>query len=536
MDHLLERIEKLIDIGIALSAESNIARLLEMILLGAKEITNADGGTLYSVQENQAVKMEILRTDSLNFAMGGTTGTAIPFAPIPLYGADGQPNHHNVVTHAVLNDCTINIPDAYSAAGFDFTGTREFDRKTGYRSTSFLTVPLKNHEGDIIGVLQLLNAQNDAGQVIPFSAEAQRLTEALASQAAVALTNRRLIEDLKHLFESFIKLIADAIDEKSPYTGGHCRRVPVITMLLADAVAKVQDGPLRDFTMSEDDRYELEMAAWLHDCGKVTTPEYVVDKSTKLETIYDRIHEVDARFEILKRDAEIALLRKRAEHPTQADLLLKEYQDTVRQLEDDRDFIHRSNQGGEFMRPEDQARIEALARRTWIDATGAVRPLLTEDEVRNLNIAKGTLTDDERQVINNHIVATINMLEALPFPKHLKRVPEFAGGHHERIDGRGYPRGLTREQMSVQARIMAIADVFEALTARDRPYKPGKKLSETLRIMACMKQDGHLDPDLLDVFIKERVFQQYAEQYLDPEQVDAVDISRLPGYENTGTR
>jgi HD-GYP domain-containing protein (c-di-GMP phosphodiesterase class II) len=156
--------------------------------------------------------------------------------------------------------------------------------------------------------------------------------------------------------------------------------------------------------------------------------------------------------------------------------------------------------------------------------------------VRNLNIAKGTLTDDERQVINNHIVATINMLEALPFPKHLKRVPEFAGGHHERIDGRGYPRGLTREQMSVQARIMAIADVFEALTARDRPYKPGKKLSETLRIMACMKQDGHLDPDLLDVFIKERVFQQYAEQYLDPEQVDAVDISRLPGYENTGTR
>jgi len=536
MDHLLERIEKLIDIGIALSAESNIAHLLEMILLGAKDITNADGGTLYSVQDGEAVKMEILRTDSLDFAMGGTTGTAIPFAPIPLYSADGQPNHHNVVTHAVLNDCTINIPDAYSAEGFDFTGTREFDHKTGYRSTSFLTVPLKNHEGDIIGVLQLLNAQNDAGKVIPFSPEAQRLTEALASQAAVALTNRRLIEDLKHLFESFIKLIADAIDEKSPYTGGHCRRVPVITMLLADAVAKVKDGPLRDFAMSADDRYELEMAAWLHDCGKVTTPEYVVDKSTKLETIYDRIHEVDVRFELLRRDAEIAMLRKRQDAPTQADLLLKDYQDTVCRLEDDRDFIHRANQGGEFMRPEDQARVEAIAQRTWIDATGAVRPLLSEDEMRNLNIAKGTLTDDERQVINNHIVATINMLEALPFPKHLRRVPEFAGGHHERIDGHGYPRGLTRDQMSVQARIMAIADVFEALTARDRPYKPGKKLSDTLRIMAFMKQDGHLDPDLLDVFIKERVFQQYADQYLDPEQVDTVDITRLPGYENTSTR
>lgn len=536
MDHPLERIEKLIDIGIALSAESNIARLLEMILLGAKEITNADGGTLYSVQEGQAVKMEILRTDSLNFAMGGTTGTEIPFPPIPLYGADGQPNHHNVVTHAVLNDCTINIPDAYNAAGFDFTGTREFDRNTGYRSTSFLTVPLKNHEGDIIGVLQLLNAQDDGGRVIPFSAEAQRLTEALASQAAVALTNRRLIEDLKHLFESFIKLIADAIDEKSPYTGGHCRRVPVITMLLADAAAKVQDGPLRDFTMNEADRYELEMAAWLHDCGKVTTPEYVVDKSTKLETIYDRIHEVDARFEILRRDAEIAMLRRGQENPTQTAVLLKDYQDAVRQLEDDRDFIHRANQGGEFMRPEDQARIEAIARRTWSDATGAVHPLLTADEVRNLSIAKGTLTDDERQVINNHIVATINMLEALPFPKHLRRVPEFAGGHHERVDGRGYPRGLTREQMSVQARIMAIADVFEALTARDRPYKPGKKLSEALHIMALMKQEGHLDPDLFDVFLRERVYQRYAEQYLDPEQVDAVDIAQLPGYENTDAK
>ncbi|PKM42905.1 MAG: phosphohydrolase [Gammaproteobacteria bacterium HGW-Gammaproteobacteria-1] len=529
-EHLLERIEKLIDIGIALSAESSIARLLEKILLGAKEITNADGGTLYSVQENQSVKMEILRTDSLNFAMGGTTDADIPFAPIPLYGSDGRPNHRNVVTHAVLNDCTINIPDAYGAEGFDFAGTREFDRTTGYRSTSFLTVPLKNHEGDIIGVLQLLNAQDDAGKVVPFSAEAQRMTEALASQAAVALTNRRLIADLQQLFESFIKLIADAIDEKSPYTGGHCRRVPVITMLLADAVAKVTDGPLRDFSMSEADRYELEVAAWLHDCGKVTTPEYVVDKSTKLETIYDRVHEVDARFEILRRDAEIALLRRRLDNPAQADQLLKEYQDTVRQLEDDRDFIHRSNQGGEFMRPEDQARVEAVGRRTWIDAAGAVKPLLTDNEIRNLNIAKGTLTDDERQVINNHIVATINMLEALSFPKHLKRVPEFAGGHHERSDGHGYPRGLSREQMSVQARIMAIADVFEALTARDRPYKPGKKLSDTLRIMAHMKLDGHLDPDLFDVFIREGVYQQYASQYLDPEQIDHVDITQLPGF------
>ncbi len=533
---ILERIEKLIDIGIALSAERNIARLLEMILLGAKTITNADGGTLYSVQDGKAVKMEIIRTDSLNFAMGGTTGETIPFAPIPLYGSDGEPNLHNVVTQAVLNQRTINIPDAYSAEGFDFSGTREFDRKTGYRSTSFLTVPMKNHEGDIIGVLQLLNAQDPTdGSVVPFSREAERLAQALASQAAIALTNRRLIDDLKQLFESLIKLIADAIDEKSPYTGGHCRRVPVITMLLADAAARVERGPLAGFGMNEDDRYELEVAAWLHDCGKITTPEYVVDKSTKLETIYDRIHEVDTRFELLKRDAEIAMLRQRLEG-SDAAAALKAYQDTVSQLDEDRDFIRRANKGGEFMRPEDQARVEAIGQRTWVDSAGQVRPLLTEDEIRNLNIAKGTLTDDERQVINNHIVATINMLEALPFPKHLRRVAEFAGGHHERMDGHGYPRGLTREQMSVQARIMAIADIFEALTAKDRPYKPGKKLSDTLRIMAYMKLDGHIDPDLFDVFVREGVYQQYAEKFLDPDQIDAVDIGQLPGYaDRTGT-
>jgi len=300
-------------------------------------------------------------------------------------------------------------------------------------------------------------------------------------------------------------------------------------MLLADAAARVQQGGLATFAMNDDDRYELEVAAWLHDCGKITTPEYVVDKSTKLETIYDRIHEVDARFELLKRDAEIAMLRQRLEG-TDAAAALKAYQDTLSQLDEDRDFIRRANQGGEFMREEDQARIEAIGKRTWIDSSGQVRPLLTEDEIRNLNIAKGTLTDDERQVINNHIVATIKMLEALPFPKHLRRVAEFAGGHHERMDGRGYPRGLTRDQMSVQARIMAIADIFEALTAKDRPYKPGKKLSDTLRIMAFMTQDGHIDPDLFDVFIREGVYQQYADKYLDPEQIDAVDITQLPGY------
>lgn len=530
--HLLQRIEKLTEIGIALSAESDTQRLLEMILIGAKTLTNADGGTLYSVQDDNTVKMEIVRTDSLNFAMGGTTGKAIPFEPIPLYDQKGKPNQEMVVTYAVLNDTTVNIPDAYNADGFDFSGTQKFDRSTGYRSTSFLTVPLKNHEGDIIGVLQLLNARDEeSGDIIAFDEEAQHLTESLASQAAIALTNRRLINDLNTLLESLIQLIATAIDEKSPYTGGHCKRVPVLTMMLADAASRATKGPLKEFVMSDEDRYELEIAAWLHDCGKITTPEYVVDKATKLETIHDRIHNVETRFELLKRDAEIAMLKKKLValekgEPVDELTLQQEFHDSVGQLEQELEFLQRCNKGSEFMSAEDKQRVQQIASRRWT-FQGDELPLLTDNEIDNLTVEKGTLTADERKIINSHIDATISMLEALPFPKHLKNVPEYAGGHHEKMDGTGYPLGLTREEMSVQARVMAIADIFEALTARDRPYKEGKKLSEAIHILTQMKRNAHIDPDLFDIFIQERIYEEYAQRYLHQEQIDLIDLAKL---------
>jgi HD-GYP domain-containing protein (c-di-GMP phosphodiesterase class II) len=531
---LIECIEKLTEIGIALSAEKDTPRLLEMILLGAKELTNADGGTLYSVQEDRTVKMEIMRTDSLDFAMGGTTGKKIPFPPIPLYDEQGNPNLHMVVTNAVLNDTTINIPDAYNAEGFDFSGTRQFDANTGYRSKSFLTVPLKDHEGEIIGVLQLLNARDfDTGEIIPFDEEAERLAGSLASQVAISLTNRRLIADLKLLLESLIHLIATAIDEKSPYTGGHCKRVPILTLMLADAANRASEGAFKDFSMSEDERYELEIAAWLHDCGKITTPEYVVDKSTKLETIYDRIETIDTRYEVLKRDAEIALLKQKLAAREKGEAideqaLEQEYRENLRQLDDELDYLHLNNLGGEIMSEENKEKIAWISQRRWRH-NGEMVPLLSDNEVYNLSIDKGTLTPEEREVINNHITATIKMLEALPFPRHLKHVPEYAGGHHEKMDGSGYPRGLKREQMSVQARIMAIADIFEALTAKDRPYKPGKKLSESLRILGRLKEEHHIDPDLFKLFITERIYEKYAQQYLDRSQLDEVDLKRIPG-------
>jgi HD-GYP domain-containing protein (c-di-GMP phosphodiesterase class II) len=521
-DDLGQRLEQLNAIGASLSAERDIDRLLEAILAAAKTITRADGGTLYRVTEERTLRFEIVRTSSLKYYLGGTSGNPVPFYPIQLY-KDGKPNHGMVAAYAALTGETVNIADAYSAEGFDFSGTRAFDSKTGYRSKSFLTVPMRNHEREIIGVLQLINARDPAsGEIVEFSASDQRLAESLASQAAIALTNRMLINQLEHLFESFIQLINTAIDEKSPYTGGHCQRVPVLTMLLAEAVNDTREGPLSDFHMTDKDRYELKIAGLLHDCGKVTTPVHVVDKATKLQALFDRIHLVDTRFEVLKRDVEIEFLKKQI---TEAQL-----RDRLRELEDDRRLLHACNIGGERMRDEDIERVRRVARRRWRDAAGREADFLTEDEVENLTIRAGTLTEGERKIINHHIVATIRMLEALPWPRHLTNVPEYAGGHHERMDGKGYPRGLTREQMSVQARCMGIADIFEALTAKDRPYKKGKSLSESLEILGRMKENGHVDPDLFDVFVRKGVYRKYAEMFLDPEQIDVVDERRIPGY------
>jgi HD-GYP domain-containing protein (c-di-GMP phosphodiesterase class II) len=524
-DDLVQRLEQLNAIGASLSAERDIDRLLEAILTAAKSITRADGGTLYRLTEEGTLRFEILRTSSLKYYLGGTTGNAVPFYPIHLMGKDGKPNHSMVAAYAALTGKTVNIADAYTADGFDFTGTRNFDKKTGYRSKSFLTVPMANHDREIIGVLQLINAQDPkTGEIVPFSPADQRLAESLASQAAIALTNRMLINQLEHLFESFIAMINSAIDEKSPYTGAHCQRVPALTMMLAEAVNETREGPLSDFHMNDKDRYELKIAGLLHDCGKVTTPVHVVDKATKLQGIYDRIHLLDTRFEILKRDAEIAMLKDGTQ---EARARLREQ---LRQIEEDRMFLRAANIGGERMRDEDIERVKRIAGYRWTDTSGHEALFLTDDELKNLTIRAGTLTAEERQVINHHIVATNRMLEALPWPKHLKNVPEYAGGHHERMDGKGYPKGLTGAQMSVQARVMGIADIFEALTAKDRPYKKGKTLSESLEILGRMSLNGHVDPELFDVFVRRRIYLRYAEMFLDKEQIDDVDAARIPGY------
>ncbi len=532
-----ELIEKLNEIGIALSAEKNTPKLLEMILKGTKAILNADGGTLYlATEDKRHLQFEIIINDSLGIMMGAKLGDPIPFDPLPLYDQDSEPNNTMVAAHAALYKKTINIPDAYIAEGFDFSGTRAFDIRMGYRSQSFLTLPMLNHENELIGVLQLINAKDPhSKQIIEFSRISQRIAESLASQAAIALTNNKLVAQFRGLFESFINLMSEAIDKKSPYNGAHCRRVPTLTMMIADAACKADYGIFQDFDLDEEELYELKIAGLLHDCGKVTTPVHVIDKATKLETIFDRIHLVNTRFEILKRDAEVTFLHQKIAAIESGNLsiipdLEASLNQKIAQYASDQDFLKVCNIGGEFMRDEYKERLQQIGKYRWIDPKGVETNFLTDDELYNLNVARGTLTAEERKIINDHIVVTIEMLQQLPYPRNLRRVPEYAGGHHERMDGKGYPKGLTRDQMSLPARMMGIADIFEALSAKDRPYKKGKTLTECLQILGKMSLDNHIDPDLFDLFISAKVYLQYANEYLDPDQIDEVDELKIPGY------
>jgi HD-GYP domain-containing protein (c-di-GMP phosphodiesterase class II) len=481
------RIQELVKIGMALSAEKNLDRLLEMIVREARRFTNADGGTLYIKNDRDELEFMIVQNDSLKIERGGATLQSPSNWPaIPLHREDGSENHRNVSAHCALRGRAVNISDVYGA-DFDFQGTRDFDLRTGYRSRSMLLVPMRGHENEVIGVLQLLNARDRrTGKVIGFDDHEIADITSLASQAAIAVTNVRLVGDLERLLDAFLRSIAAAIDEKSPYTGGHVANVAELTVQIAGAINRTTEGPLAGSGFSEEELAELKMAAWMHDIGKVTTPEYVVDKATKLQTICDRIELIKTRLEIIGRDGEIARL-KGEEGAVGPD-----------ELSEIAAFLAEVNNGSEFLSDEKVERIRKIAGLEY-EMGGRRRPLLSEDELENLTIRKGTLNARERALINNHVALSLRMLEKLPFPRKLSRVPEFAGMHHERLDGSGYPRGLTAAEIPLQARILAVADVFEALTAADRPYSPGRKLSEAMRILGVMVEERHLDGEVCDL-------------------------------------
>jgi len=532
---LAQRLDELTTLSKALSERVDPEALAEQILLAAQRLTGADGGTLFRVNDaGDALTFSIIRNTSLAIAMGGTTGTPPDLEPVPLTDNHGTPNHRHLASYVALTGETISVRDAYAEARFDLSGTKRFDAITGYRSQSLLAVALPNNEGEIIGVLELINATNPiSGEVSAFSAEDCRFAEALASQSAVVLTQQELIGQQRQLFEGLIRLIAEAIDEKSEHTGRHCQRVPPLTMMIADAAHGADETPFEDFHMGPDQRHQLEVAAWLHDCGKVATPDRVMDKATKLHGMHDRIQEIATRFEVVKRDIELEAVRERlaaCEQGRSPATSATETSVSERLAEADADcaFLVWANRGGEWMAEADQARVERMAQAyTWRDSQGEQRALLDEAERRDLCISRGTLNDEEKAIMKNHVQLTLDMLRSLPYPKHLRRVPEIAGGHHERMDGGGYPRGLVGDQNPVEARMMVIADVFEALTAPTRPYKRPNTLSEALEIMARMNADHHFDPELFDLFIRDRVYQRFAREYLDPSQIDAVDEDRI---------
>lgn len=531
LTQLRTRLDQLTEVGRSLARLRDSERLLEQLLQAAIRLANSDGGTLYRLSKDEAaLEFHVAINKSLNLHVGGSSGKQVNLPPLMLYDAQGQPNLKSAAAFSAIKKQSIVIRDAYDAqetAGFDLTGARAFDAANGYHTKSLLVIPLLNFEHDLMGVLQLINATDASGNLVSFSSEDQLIVEAVAAQAGIALENELLLAQMEALFLGFIELLNSAIDAKSQHTSGHCRRVPEITMMLADAAHIHDEGALADFQMSPRDRRELHFAGLLHDCGKVTTPVHVMDKSTKLQTLFDRVALVDTRFEILLRDARIEMLQAMVDGKDAAQARAR-FEATCARIEEDRNFVARANIGGESMRAEDIARVLQLAELRY-EHRGVTRHFLDDDERDNLCIRYGTLTEAERTIINDHIVLTIKMLRSLPWPRDLRNVPEYAGGHHERMDGKGYPNKLLGSQMSWQARMMAIADVFEALTASDRPYKPAKKISETMGIMLKMATSGHLDPDLMRVFIAHEVYLDCARKYLAPELIDDIDKVAMLG-------
>ena len=569
MGKMKDTLSSFLDITASLSAETRFDALLRRVLRETVDLSEASCGLLY-LRDSDTGRLE----------------------PHGLFINDQQHSleEHRIPTYEPGGDIPQWIRQP-AEGGASMVTALGFDQADGLQSllhtldsprVYVLSTGLHNRQGDTQGVLVLLHADSgDPADLAMLGPQRIAYVEAVSGVAALCIESQRLLEQQKKLLDAFIQLIAGAIDAKSPYTGGHCQRVPELTQMLARAAADSDEAPFRDYRPSDEDWETLHIAAWLHDCGKVTTPEYVVDKATKLETLYDRIHEVRMRFEVLKRDAWIGYWQGVATGGSAA-VLAALRDETLAALDDEFAFVARCNLGSEAMADADQERLKAIAARTWTrtldDRLGVSweenqrqsrspnpelpvqEPLLADKpehlferpageviaadnpwgfklevpvykhnrgELYNLGIARGTLTAEERYIINNHIVQTILMLDHLPFPRHLSKVAEIAGGHHEKMDGSGYPKRLRREEMSLPARMMAIADIFEALTAVDRPYKKGKTLTESLNIMAGMCRGAHVDPDLFGLFVRSGIPQLYAERYLRPDQCDTVDTAAI---------
>ncbi|GAX86958.1 conserved hypothetical protein [Lebetimonas natsushimae] len=482
-----------------LYSENNPINILEKIITYARKITNADGGTIYlKTEDDQYLKFKIIQNDTLNIKEKENT----IWPKIPLY-VNGKENKKMVASLCALTGRIIHIEDVYNDREFDFEGTKKFDKKNNYLSKSMLVIPLRGHNKDIIGVLQLINKKYD-DKIIAFDQNDEKIVELLASIAAISLTKDKLIKDFEKLFTSFIKTIGIAIDKKSKYTSKHVQRVAKLSIMIANAIEKEKIK-----TYPKDELKMIEIAGWLHDIGKIAIPEQIMDKAAKLEKTIDRIEIIKYKFELLKKEYYIQLLEKK--------LSKKEYEKLIKKADNDFEFLKEINKGCEWMDDEKLNRLKEIAK-IKIDNEN----LLNKDELKNLSIRKGTLTDEERKIIQSHAEIGLNMLQNLHFPKKYKKLPDIAANHHEKLNGKGYPRGLSAKDLSLEERILAIADIFEALSAADRPYKESNKLSEIFKILYNMAKNNEIDKEIIKIIIKNKIYLDFAKKELKPEQIDEI--------------
>lgn len=504
-----DKFSEIMKINHEFSSQHNRDKLLDSILSLTRKFTNAQAGTLYiKSKDEKNLDFKVVQNDKLNIHMGGIN-QSLNWPSLPIFLEDGQINNSMVAVVCCNEKRVINIEDVYEDTNYEFAGTKNFDMTTGYRSVSMLVIPLINHEDEVIGVLQLINKMFGP-RIIEFNKFDENIISSLASQAAMAITNMQLISGLEDFINAFVSTIAKAIDEKSPYTTDHIRRVEKIAISLAKAIND-DDLVYKEIKYINNDYKQIALAAWMHDIGKISMPEHVLDKATKLEKIFDRVEVIEQRFIIAKRDKEIEFLK--------GNISKNEFETYNLMIDDYINFVKRINIGAEFMSDEDIKKLEELSKITYTQNDNKV-PLLTKDELYNLSVKKGTLTIEEIEIIKRHAQLSYDMISGLPFPKRYKDVLNIACNHHEKLDGTGYPRGLSAQDIALEDRIMILADVFEALTANNRPYKEAMKLSQVKDILFSIANKGQIDKDLIEFFFNHEILKDYAKEELKKEQVD----------------
>ena len=535
----------MLSIAYSLTRETDFDNLVETILYEVSRLVCADGGSIFLVEEKKegAHTRKLLRFKKSLLQQENLNELTLPL------------DDSSVAGYVALTKRSLRIRDAYSLSGNEpFTFNTDIDTKCKYRTQSILAVPMLSHNNEVIGVLQLINRREKSSYFdstktatpedakgfsdkracfYPFTRMDIIVAEAVASQSSMAIRNNIFLNEQRALFESFIHLIDNVIDSKSKYTGRHCSQVPILTQMITQSVCETKTGRFADFNLNDDEWYELRIAAGLHDCGKIATPVHVMDKATKLETIFDRIELISLRLELLRNQVELESIAKIKAGEFSSEQAESYCKQRIREIDSIETFLKKTNVGMPQLNDDSIQRLHEISKYTY--RMGSKKhPLLTTEELENLSIRRGTLTEKERLIINGHMVDTLNMLNHLPFPKNLERVTEYAGCHHEKMDGTGYPRGIFAKDMSIPARIMVIADVFEALTASDRPYKKAFKLSESMKIMGDMKRNNFFDPELFDIFVSSKTYLKYARKYLNSSLIDEVNESVLLAIEPKG--